>query len=246
MAPNNYKIQTDTPKKSTSSKSFILDQRIKITIGLLLQGITIFLAFSFLAHLIHGAKDQHLIESIGRLGLKPSNLATGNWLGFTGVFFKLLLCPYMVGYHCFYFFALSIFNRYKNGHTKNLSKPFFIKIDNGLHFLVLWFNILLGYLYTLCPTATLLANHLGGIGYTLGTLFKSLLGYGTFIFLLVTLVIFAVICFNITSLPNINLCSSKKSKHNATCLIDEESNRIVGKTPDTESEVSSSKKKRVI
>ncbi|MGI2257469.1 DNA translocase FtsK [Candidatus Cardinium hertigii] len=243
MAPNNYKIQTDTPKKSTSSKSFILDQRIKITIGLLLQGITIFLAFSFLAHLIHGAKDQHLIESIGRLGLKPSNLATGNWLGFTGAFLSYYCVHIWWGITAFIFLPCLFLIGMKMVTQKICRNLSLLKLIMASIFLVLWFNILLGYLYTLCPTATLLANQLGGIGYTLGSFFKSLLGYGTFIFLVVTLVIFAVICFNITSLPNINLFSSKKSKHNTTCLIDEESNRIVGKTADTESEVTSSKKK---
>lgn len=118
-----------------------------------------------------------------------------------------------------------------------------LKVMMASIFLVLWFNILLGYLYALYPTAALLANYLGGIGYTLGILFKNLLGYGTFIFLVVTLIIFAVVCFNITSLPNINLFSSKKAKNNATCLIDHESNRIADETFNTENEVPSSKKK---
>jgi len=241
MAQNNYKIQPDTPKKSTPSKSFILDQRTKITIGLLLQGITIFLACSFLAHLIHGAKDQHLIESIGKLGLKRSNMATGNWLGFIGAFLSYYCVHIWWGITAFIFLPCLFLIGGKMVTPRICPNLSLLKVTMASIFLLLWSNILLGYLHALYPTDTLLVHYLGGIGYTLGTLFKNLLGYGTFIFLVVTLIIFAVIFFNITSLPNINLFSSKKAKYNATSLFDNEGNKIVNETFNKESEAPSSK-----
>lgn len=242
MAPNNYKVQPATPKKSAPSKPFILDQRTKITIGFFLQGISIFLAFSFLSHLIHGAKDQHLIESFRSLGFKASSLAISNWLGFTGAFISYYCIHIWWGITAFIFLPFPFLTGIKMVTQKICPHLSLLKVMMASIFLVLWFNILLGYLYTLYPTATLLANHLGGVGYTLGTLFKGLLGYGTFILLFIALLIFMVIFFNVTSFPSPRLFARKHTQKEHRCSPKEENNRESDPF-ESESEPPSSKKK---
>lgn len=213
MAQNNYKVQPDRPKKSSSSGRSILDSRIKITIGLMLQGITLFLAFSFASHLIYGAKDQHIIESIKTLGIKASSLAISNCLGLAGGFVSYYCVHRWWGISAFIFLPALFLIGVKMVTQKLLPKVSLVKVTLASFFLVLWSNLLLGYLYTIYPTGTILANYLGSIGYELGTLFKGLLGYGTFILLFISFVIFSVLSFNITSIPAFSLFSRKKSKN---------------------------------
>ncbi|TSJ80568.1 MAG: DNA translocase FtsK [Candidatus Cardinium sp.] len=221
MAQNNYKIQPDAPKKKAASNRSIVDQRIKITIGFFLQGISIFLACAFFSHPMHGAKDQHIIESIQTLGIKASSLAICNWLGLTGAFVSYYCMHVWWGITAFIFLPFLFLMGIKMVTQKIWPNLSLLKVMMASIFLVLWFNILLGYLYTLYPTATLLADHLGGVAYELGTLFKGLLGYGTFIFLFITLIIFSVLCFNITSLPR----PFKKARKEDGWLLDQEDNR---------------------
>ncbi len=222
MAQNNYKVQPDTTKKKAASNRSILGQRTKITIGFFLQGISIFLAFSFFSHLIHGSHDQHIIESAGTLGIKASSISICNWLGFIGAFVSYYCMHVWWGITAFIFLPLLFLIGIKMVSQKILSSLSLLKVMMASIFLVLWSNILLGYLYTLYPTNMLLANYLGGIGYEFGTLFKGLLGYGTFLLLFITLIIFAVICFNITSLPSMHLFQSKKTKNSGASLVYQE------------------------
>ncbi|CAH2559850.1 FtsK/SpoIIIE family DNA translocase [Cardinium endosymbiont of Oedothorax gibbosus] len=242
MAQNNYKIQPDAPKKSASSKPFILDQRTQITIGFFLQGVSICLALAFFSHLIHGIKDQHIIESFRRLGVKASSLVISNWLGFTGAFVSYYCIHVWLGITAFIFLPFLFLTGIKMVTQKIWPNLSLLKVMIASIFLVLWSNILLGYLYTLYPTAILLAGHLGGASYALGTLFKGLLGYGTFILLFITLIIFVVVCFNVTSLPKMHLFVHKNTKKDDTCFVHQDDNRASDPL-DSESEPPSSKKK---
>ncbi|AXI24613.1 Transposase Mutator family [Cardinium endosymbiont of Sogatella furcifera] len=240
MAPNNYKAQPDTPKKTVAPNPLILDQRTKITIGFLLQGISIFLACAFCSHLMHSHKDQAIIEAARTLGIKASGMAICNWLGFTGAFVSYYCVHMWWGITAFIFLPGLFLIGLKMVTQKIWPNLSLLKVMMASIFLVLWSNVLLGYLATLYPTATLLTNQLGGVGYALGTLFKALLGYGTFILLCTTLIIFAVVCFNITSLPTIRLFAGKQVKKDAACWVDQEMAR---EPLDAESGEVSSKKK---
>lgn len=212
MAKHNYKVQRDTPaeKKKISFKLFTLDQRIKIAIGFFLQGAAIFLALSFISYFIHGDRDQHIIESVESLGVKKSGIAIRNWVGFSGAFVSYYFVYLWWGVTAFLFLPCLFLIGIKMVTQKIWSELSLLKVIIASIFLVLWFNILLGYLHTLYSNNQLLANQLGGIGYELGALFKGLMGYGTFLLLFVSLVAFSVVCFNITSLPTIPFLTKRK------------------------------------
>ncbi|WP_339043931.1 FtsK/SpoIIIE family DNA translocase [Cardinium endosymbiont of Tipula unca] len=214
MAKNNYKVQRDTPveKRRLSFKIFTLDQRIKIVIGFFLQGAAVFLAFAFLSYFVHGDRDQHIIESVESLGIKKSGVAIRNWVGFVGAFVSYYFVYLWWGVTAFLFLPCLFLMGIKMVTKKIWSEFSSLKVIIASIFLILWCNILLGYLHTLYANNQLRTNQLGGVAYELGTLFKGLLGYGTFLLLFVSLVAFSVVCFNITSLPTISFFTRKKTE----------------------------------
>lgn len=213
MAQNTYKTppDKDTNKKRTI-KWLELDQRTKIAIGLLFQGLSLFLGFAFAAHLIHGANDQSIVEAVHELGIRKSGMAVQNWLGITGAFVSHYMMHMWWGVTAFLFLpALFLFGLKMT--VRNLfSATSLFKVCVASLFFVLWFNILLGYLYVLYPTSQLLAQQLGGVGFALGALFKGLLGYGTLLLLLVSLLAFCVCYFNVTALPHFGCFAMPKKK----------------------------------
>lgn len=199
-------MQQEIPQKKESRKSFSLDPRIRISLGWLLQGIALFLGFAFYAHLIYGRNDQAVIESFLQWGVKKSGTKVSNWLGFVGAFVSYYGIYLWWGITAFLFLPGLFLMGVRMVTRKIWPSLSILRVIVATIFLVLWFNILLGCLYTSCPTLFILAYSwegvaLGGVAYSLGAIFQSLLGYGTFLFLFIALAIFAVICCNITSFP---------------------------------------------
>ena len=215
MAQNTYK----TTKKTTVKKKpwrlsihTIIDKRFVIALGILLQGTSIFLCIAFLSHLTHGHADQSVIESAHDLGLRASGAEIHNWLGLLGAMsayymmfrwwgitaFLLLLPTYLLGYRLTYGQSLGAIN---------VSKSTVSAI-----FGTLWLNIALGYAAILAPEAKGLQDLVGGVGFELGLLSSCLLGWGTFIVLAISLLVFGIFFFNITQWPSLlNIVVSSSS-----------------------------------
>jgi S-DNA-T family DNA segregation ATPase FtsK/SpoIIIE len=213
MAQNTYKT---SPDKNTNKKQTIkwleLDQRTKIAIGLLFQGLSIFLGFAFAAHLIHGAKDQSIVEAVQELGIQKSGMAIQNWLGIAGAFVSHYMMYMWWGVTAFLFLPILFLSGLKMTARNLFSATSLVKVCMASLFFVLWFNILLGYLHVLYPASQSLLQQLGGVGFALGPLFKGLLGYGTWLLLLVSLLAFCVCYFNITALPHFGFFSRLKKR----------------------------------
>ncbi|MEL6412825.1 MAG: hypothetical protein AAFQ08_01740, partial [Bacteroidota bacterium] len=204
MARNTYK-----EKKTSSQKrpwfpwtSFFADKRLVIAIGILLQGISVFLLFAFISHLFHSKADQGAIEAAQELGVRVASAKIQNWLGLLGA---------ISAYYCmFRWFGITAFlllpPLYLLGHRCVYARPWghisLYKTTIIACFGVLWGNTALGYAEVVLNSPTSWIEDLvGGAGIELGILFNGLLGGGTVIVLLVTLLIFLVYFFNITALP---------------------------------------------
>ena len=204
MLQNTYKDRGNGPKKKRRFfpvGTFSVDKRFSIAVGLFLQGLSLFLFAAFVAHLFHGRADQSVIGSAHALSIKVSGAEIRNWLGLAGA-----LCSY---YLMFRWLGITAFlllpSVYLLGHrlvyggvwkSMNLNKT-----TVGAIFSILWLNMALGYTDLICPKTEILEILLGGVGFELGILFDSLLGWGTLILLLISLLIFLVYFFNITTLP---------------------------------------------
>jgi S-DNA-T family DNA segregation ATPase FtsK/SpoIIIE len=214
MLQNTYKAKRSSPKKRRSLLpvgSSFMDKRLRIAVGLCLQGLSLFLGGAFVAHLLHGKTDQSVIEAARQLGVKVAGSEIHNWLGLVGA-----LCGY---YLMFRWLGITAFlllpSVYLLGHRlvygSNWMDFRLDQITLRAILSILWLNVALGYADILCPQAEILETLVGGVGFELGILFNSLLGWGTLILLLTSLLIFLVYFFNITTLPKLSI-STKKNK----------------------------------
>ncbi|MGB3467852.1 MAG: DNA translocase FtsK 4TM domain-containing protein [Cyclobacteriaceae bacterium] len=203
MAQNTYKAKPK--KKSKSSKkvwkpdfSFINDRRFQLAAGFFLLCIGLSLFFSIFSYLFTGKADQSVVEAIRETGIKPSGLEAQNWLGLFGAYisyyfvFKwfgiasILIPPYLI------LAGLKILSQKE---FLPLSRVFYFSI-----FFLFWISLLMGYFLINSDEVSEWGFLSGGIGFELAILFESLVGWGTFILLVFSLVVFLIYFFNITSL----------------------------------------------
>ena len=213
MLQNTYKSQTRSKQRRQSffgTGNFSIDKRFRIASGLFLQGLCLFLCAAFVAHLWHGRADQSVIEAAHELGVKVAGTEIRNWLGLVGALcgyyfmfrwlgitaFLLLPSIYLLGYRL-------VYGRVWAGTNLH-------KITSRAIFSILWLNVALGYIDLVGPQTEILETLVGGVGFELGILFDSLLGWGTLILLLTSLLIFLVYVFDVHALPQ--LCPPSKPK----------------------------------
>src|SRR5690606_22150818 len=129
--------------------------------------------------------------------IKTSGLETENWLGVIGAYVSHYFIFVWFGIAAFFIPPLLFILGSKIVFRKEVIAPY--KTFKFSFFFAFWISLLLGYitLETDSPTWSFLS---GGIGYELALLFNSLLGWGTFLFLIFSLVVFVIYFFNITSL----------------------------------------------
>jgi DNA segregation ATPase FtsK/SpoIIIE, S-DNA-T family len=206
MLQNTYKSQTRGKQKRQSFfgvGKFSIDKRFRIALGIFLQGLCLFLCAAFFAHLWHGKADQSVIEAARELGIKVAGTEIRNWLGLVGA-----LCGY---YLMFRWLGITAFlllpSVYLLGHRLVYGRVWagttFSKITLRAIFSILWLNVALGYIELVGPQTEILETLVGGVGFELGILFDSLLGWGTLILLLTSLLIFLVYFFDIRTLPQL-------------------------------------------
>jgi DNA segregation ATPase FtsK/SpoIIIE, S-DNA-T family len=206
MLQNTYKSQTRGKQKRQSFfgvGKFSIDKRFRIALGIFLQGLCLFLCAAFFAHLWHGKADQSVIEAARELGIKVAGTEIRNWLGLVGA-----LCGY---YLMFRWLGITAFlllpSVYLLGHRLVYGRVWagttLSKITLRAIFSILWLNVALGYIELVGPQTEILETLVGGVGFELGILFDSLLGWGTLILLLTSLLIFLVYFFDIRTLPQL-------------------------------------------
>ena len=215
MAQNTYKRKT-TPKKSGKRKKrnkntpFFKDRRLHLTFGFFLMGVSIFLLIAFISYLFTGKADQSLIGSVqlNWANLKSIGPVVENWLGLLGA-----VCGYIFIYRWFGIAAFTIpllvfLSGYKIVFDKTLL-PWGATLKLSL-FLIFWLGLLLGYLW-LHYEPSGIGFLSGGLGFELAMVLDGLLGWGTYLILLLGLVVFAIYFFNITKVMPGFLSSNTKS-----------------------------------
>ncbi|ACE06715.1 hypothetical protein Aasi_1424 [Candidatus Amoebophilus asiaticus 5a2] len=203
---NTYKGKNDTPSKKKrrfTLPSFSIDHRLRVAIGILIQGIACFLCIAFISHFVHGRFDQGVLESVQELGIKNAGKLMHNWLGIVGAMASYYFMFRWLGITAFLiipplYLLGAKFTQSRFWKTWSLYRATAFSV-----FGILWVNVALGYIALLFPTKELFDNLLGGVAFELGILFDSLLGWGTLIFLCTVLLIFIIYYFNITSFRNL-------------------------------------------
>jgi S-DNA-T family DNA segregation ATPase FtsK/SpoIIIE len=209
MAENTYKSNTfkkpDKEKKSKSGKSktrfnldFFRDPRFQLALGFFLLIVSLFLFTGFFSYLFTGKADQSVVEGLGDSGLLESGRETDNWLGLYGAVISHYFIFRWFGVSAFFIPPLLFLVGFKLVFKRTLLS-FFSAFTFSL-FAGLWLSLLMGYLTHSITGATEISFLSGGLGYELAYIANNLLGWGTFLFLVLTLFIFIIYFFNVTAI----------------------------------------------
>ncbi len=215
MAENTYKSKNFVNKpKGAQKKSlkfdlkFLKDRRVQLTFGFFLLTASLFLLVAFISYLFTGTADQSVIDSVQELGVLQSGLEAENWMKLYGaisahyfIFEWFGLASFLLPFLFFIYGYRIVFHR----SLVNLgSATIFV------FFFLIWISLFLGDMVQSNDYVTALSFLSGGIGYNLAVLINSLIGWGSLLLLLFSLVVFGMFFFNITSL--IGLRSKVKEK----------------------------------
>ncbi|HZY82955.1 MAG TPA: DNA translocase FtsK 4TM domain-containing protein [Cyclobacteriaceae bacterium] len=209
MAENTYKSNTfkkpEKEKKSRSSKStskfsfaFLKDPRFKLATGFFLIITSLFLFVAFVSYLFTGKADQSVIESFEVSGIIESGRETDNWLGLYGALTAHYLIFRWLGISAFAIPPLLFLVGFRMVFKREL-----LPIFSGFVFSVfagLWLSLLLGYVTHSISGVDEVSFLSGGLGYQMARIFSGLFGWGTFLFLVLSLFVFIIYFYNVTAI----------------------------------------------
>ncbi len=208
MAQNTYKSNTfkksEKEKKGKSSKSkfsfeWIKDPRFKLAGGFFLMIAGIYLFLALFSYLFTGKADESVVRAFTESTLVESGKETENWLGLYGAIVSHFVVFRWFGIAAFFIPPLLFVWGFKVVFNRELFRIFPFTIFSV--FSGLWLCLLLGYM-TLVNEGTSEWTFLGGgLGYQLAVLSGSMFGWGTFLLLILSLFVFIIFYFNITSIP---------------------------------------------
>ncbi|MBS1544120.1 MAG: DNA translocase FtsK 4TM domain-containing protein [Bacteroidetes bacterium] len=231
MAENTYKSNNfKKPEKEKKSKSksgsrfnleFFKDPRFHLASGFFLLILSLFLFTAFLSYLFTGKADQSVVEGLADSALLESGKEADNWLGLYGAFTSHYFVFKWFGISAFFIPPLLFLLGFRLVFKRELLSfynVFILSVFAGL-----WLCLLLGYLTHSIAGATEISFLSGGLGYELAYLADSLLGWGTFLFLVLSLFIFIIYFFNVTSI-NAFTVRDPKPMGNDALMTEEERN----------------------
>jgi len=208
MAENTYKSNTfKKPEKEKRSKSksgsrfslaFFTDPRFKLAVGFFLLITSLFLFTAFVSYLFTGKADQSVVEAVGEASIIETGNDADNWLGFAGAFVSHYLIFRWFGISGFFIPPLLFLVGFRMVFKRELLP--FLSVFTFSIFAGLWLSLLLGYLTHSISGASEISFLSGGLGFQLAALADSMLGWGTFLFLVLTLFIFIIYFFNVTAI----------------------------------------------
>lgn len=204
MAGNTYKNTFKKPgtkkekKKLKLNLAFLEDKRFQLVSGFFLQIVSVYFLTAFISYLFTGKADQSVVEAIQETGWIQSGLEADNWLGVYGAIISHYFIFQWFGIAAFFIPPLLFVWGYRIVFNRSLihSGQAFIFVT----FFTLWISLLLGYIVLRVDGSTTWSFLSGGLGYYLARLFSSLLGWGSFLLLVFSLLAFIVYFFNVTSL----------------------------------------------
>ncbi|MDH5380812.1 MAG: DNA translocase FtsK 4TM domain-containing protein, partial [Cyclobacteriaceae bacterium] len=208
---NTFKESKKGPKPSLKIKNPFSDRRFQLAFGFFLITFSLFLFISFISYLFSWKADQSVVDAYNNSSLIESGLEVKNILGLYGALFSHYFIFKWFGLAAFFIPPVLFVRGWKITTNFSLvSEPKFFVFSV---FSILWVSLLLGYFMQSFDGLSEFAGFLsGGIGYQLALLIGSLLGWGTYLFLALFLIVFIIFFFNITSVKNENNSKVMASK----------------------------------
>lgn len=209
MAENTYKSnifkKPEKEKKGKSPKSkfkfsfsFFQDQRFILASGFFFIIIALYLFTAFISYLFTGKADQSVVEALWNTNLLESGREAENWLGLYGAITSHYLMFKWLGISAFAIPPLLFLVGFKMVFKRELLSIFSVFIFSV--FAGLWLCLLLGYLTHTLAGVNEISFLSGGLGYELAKVSDGLLGWGTFMVLVLSLFIFIIYFYNVTAI----------------------------------------------
>ncbi len=207
MAQNTYKKNTSKETEKQSKKVESLpdedgehkgiwkDRRLHLALGLSMLGFAIIMTFASLSYIITGKEDQSVVESLFKSGIIASGLEVQNILGILGAVLAHYFIYKWFGVAFFLFIPLVFSLGFSIVFGKHL-----LPVKSSLTFILFftfWLSLTLGYLVLSTGQEKTLGFLSGGLGYELSLVFHGIIGWGTFLFLILSLLIFVIFFFDI-------------------------------------------------
>ena len=169
-----------------------------MTVGFLLIGVSLFMLVAFISYLFTGKADQSVIDAVQELGVFQSGLEVENWMKLYGalashyfIFEWFGLASFLIPFLLFLYGYRIVF--YKS--LVNLTSATIFVL-----FFLIWVSLFLGDIVLSNEKVTTLSFLSGGIGYNLAVMVNSLIGWGSILLLIFSLLVFGIFFFNITSI----------------------------------------------
>lgn len=203
---NTFKNKTQTKKKkklkfSLSDKinlDFLQDRRFQLTAGLFLLLLSAFVFIACVSYIFTGKADQSVVEPLAGSSAVERGIEAANWMKLWGAYTSHYLIFRWFGIAAFlippYLFLLGyrvVFGK----ALMNLSRALVFVV-----FFLLWTSLLMGSLVKSSDGVSEWSFYSGGLGYELAVIFDNLMGFGTLLFLIFTLLVFVIFYFNITTI----------------------------------------------
>ncbi|WPP51035.1 FtsK/SpoIIIE family DNA translocase [Catalinimonas niigatensis] len=194
---NTYKKAKKTQQKKMASISFYKDKRFHLAGGFFLIVLSLYLMIAFISFIFTGQADQSVAEAVFDTDLKASGLEIENWLGLIGALAGYLFIYRWFGLASMLIPPLLFIIGVKIVFKRELVSPY--KAFKFVAFFLIWTSVLLGYLVFRQEGPSPWSFLGGGVGFELAVLSDGLMGWGTILLLIFTLLVFLIYFFNITT-----------------------------------------------
>ncbi len=207
------------------SFAFLKDPRFIIAVGFFLMVSSFYLTVALISYFFTGEADQSVVEGWLSSSLQESGAEVNNWLGLFGAVLSHLLIFKWFGISSFLLMPYLFLIGFRTVFKKELfSSKNYIPV---MFFFLVWTSTAFGYLSFSTNLEASIGFLGGGIGYELAFFFHNLIGWGTFLLVIFSLIVFVVYYFNITSVSwnqkedttNIDEVSTIDAEHNADDLL---------------------------
>ena len=205
MAKNTYKSNTFKQTKKTKAKrqlkfnvAFFKDKRFQLTAGFFLLISSLFLFTAFVSYLFTGKADQSVVEAVGQTGMLESGREADNWLGLSGAIISHYFIFRWFGLAAFFTPPLLFLIGYRVVFKKEIVSIY--STFAFCLFFTFWLSILLGYFVFNSEGVSEWGFLSGGIGYQLSIILEGMIGWGTLLLLIFSLLAFIIYFFNVTTI----------------------------------------------
>jgi DNA segregation ATPase FtsK/SpoIIIE, S-DNA-T family len=211
MAENTFKTNSfkkpEKEKKGKSSKSkgkfnwsfdSLKDPRVILATGFVLIISSIFLFVSFVSFLFTWSADMSIIVPNGDSGVLEEAKEVQNWMRYLGAWSSHHIIYNGFGIGSFAIPVLLFIIGFKLAFKRTLLPIFQVTVFSV--FAALWLGLLFGFLTLNVEGETEWSYLAGKVGFTLAQLSYSMLGWGTFLLLVLSLFIFIIFFFNVTAI----------------------------------------------